>query len=761
MEFKFKNRIGFIVFILLPFTIFASNLFAAQYKHIYSFEAPEIITLSNGRQLLKMKGTHQKDDIVGHPILPVKTSKIFIPIDEKVVSIEITYGALEEIEGSYTLQHVTTPQPASEKEYVTVEKPASDIYETDAPYPSVIYKDRKAQFLNGIKIVLVDLLPVLYNPVEGQLKYYKELEVKITTEIEDKPDWVMPYRNSHKDREKVLNIIDNKDDFLRLNPESANETAPGLFSASEEPSDVAGTRQYVVITTPELSPAFEELTAYRASREGGGYTTYIEYIDEIAAMYSGVDLAEKMRNFIRDMYTNYGTQYVVLGGDSDGPPGDQVIPTRGCYAQVGSYTDAYIPSDLYFGCLDGSWNSDGDNRWGEINDGIGGGDIDWFSEVYIGRIPADNYTEAMNQINKIIAFETHSSPIEILLAGAEFEYATWGGDRMDWLYSFMGSIPRTKLYDRDWEYKNWPKSQLLAYINSDKYYSINWSGHSNIFSDIKLSNNDIYSMKNSKYFFVYSQGCYAGSIDGLNSDKIYQSADCFGEAITNGNSDGGAFAYIGNSRYAWYYPGSYVKGASNLAEKEFVEAIAGGNITKIGMANQNSKTDLPLDAQLYRWIAFETNLIGDPATDLSDLYLSGSIDADDGGSNDTSTVNNPPSSSGGGGGGCFIATAAYGSLIEPHVKILRKFRDRFLITNITGKSFVNLYYKYSPPLADFIARHDNLRMMVRMTLFPLVGISWMALKLGILPTSMLVLLFGIGLCVGLRKVKRNLPFPSV
>lgn len=117
-------------------------------------------------------------------------------------------------------------------------------------------------------------------------------------------------------------------------------------------------------------------------------------------------------------------------------------------------------------------------------------------------------------------------------------------------------------------------------------------------------------------------------------------------------------------------------------------------------------------------------------------------------------------SSGGGGGGCFIATAAYGSLIESHVKILRKFRDRFLITNIIGRSFVNFYYKYSPPLADFIAKHDNLRMMVRITLFPLVGISWIVLKLGILPTFMLVLLFGIGLWVGLRKVKRNLTFLS-
>ncbi len=699
-----------------------------------------------------MKDTRQKDDIVGAPILPVKTSKIFIPADEKVLSTEIRYGTLKAIEGSYIIQHVTTPQPGSKKEYVTVEKPASDIYETNALYPSVIHKGRRPQFLNGVKVVLVDLMPVLYNPVEGQLNYYNELEVLITTEKENRPDWVMPYRNFHKDREKILNIIDNKEDFLRLYPVSENETTAKFLSASREPSAATGTRQYVVITTAGLSPAFEKLTAHRASPAGGGFTTYIEYIDEIAAIYSGVDLAEKMRNFIRDMYTNYGTQYVVLGGDCDGSPKYQVIPTRGCYAHVSDYTDANIPSDLYFACLDGSWNFDGDGLWGEINDGINGGDIDWFSEVYVGRIPADDYTEAMNHINKIIAFETHSGPTKILLTGEELESSTWGGDRMDWLYSFMGSIPKTTLYDRDWEGNNWPKSQLLTYINSNQYYGINYSGHSTIFSDIKLNNNDIHTMTNNKYFFVYSQGCHAGSIDGLNSDNTYGSIDCFGEAITNGNSDGGAFAYIGNSRYSWYYPGSYVKGASNLAHKEFVEAITRGNIRKIGVANQKSKTDLPLDSQLYRWIAFETNLIGCPATDLSSLYLFASNNED----NENSTVNSPdydtPVSGGGGGGGCFIATAAYGSLVEPHVKILRDFRDRFLTTHTVGKSLVNLYYKYSPSFADFIAKHDNLRMIVRMTLLPLVGISWVALKLGILPTISLTLmrLFTIGF-IGLTK----------
>jgi hypothetical protein len=264
-------------------------------------------------------------------------------------------------------------------------------------------------------------------------------------------------------------------------------------------------------------------------------------------------------------------------------------------------------------------------------------------------------------------------------------------------------------------------------------------------------------MTNNQYFFVYSQGCYAGSIDGLNSYNNYKDSDCFGEEITNGNSVGGAFAYIGNSRYSWYYPGSYIKGASNLAHKEFVEAITSGNISRIGVANQKSKTDLPLDAQLYRWIAFATNLIGDPATDLSAISLYASNYEE----NESSTVNNVnntvniPVSTGSGGGGCFITTTAYGSLAEPHVKILREFRNRFLITNAAAKSFVNLYYKYSPPMDHFIAKHDTLRMIVRMTLIPLAGISWFALKLGILPVISLMLLFGIGF-IGLMKVRKEM-----
>ena len=91
--------------------------------------------------------------------------------------------------------------------------------------------------------------------------------------------------------------------------------------------------------------------------------------------------------------------------------------------------------------------------------------------------------------------------------------------------------------------------------------------------------------------------------------------------------------------------------------------------------------------------------------------------------------------------GCFIATAAYGSLIEPHVKILRDFRDQVLLNSSLGKGLVQTYYTYSPPIADFIAEYDSLRMIVRISLLPIVGFSWIVLKIGPVSTLAFMLFF--------------------
>jgi len=101
-------------------------------------------------------------------------------------------------------------------------------------------------------------------------------------------------------------------------------------------------------------------------------------------------------------------------------------------------------------------------------------------------------------------------------------------------------------------------------------------------------------------------------------------------------------------------------------------------------------------------------------------------------------------SGGGGGGLCFIATAAFGSSLEPNVKILRQFRDRFLIDNKLGKSFVSFYNAYSPPIAGFITSYDSLRSMVRVLLLPVIGMSWFALRFGLASTMLVISFFGVG-----------------
>jgi GH35 family endo-1,4-beta-xylanase len=77
---------------------------------------------------------------------------------------------------------------------------------------------------------------------------------------------------------------------------------------------------------------------------------------------------------------------------------------------------------------------------------------------------------------------------------------------------------------------------------------------------------------------------------------------------------------------------------------------------------------------------------------------------------------------------CFIATAAYGMPMAEEIEILREFRDEYLLTSPLGRALVDLYYKVSPLIAEFITEHPRLKPIVRAGLLPVVVMSTIAVN---------------------------------
>ena len=92
---------------------------------------------------------------------------------------------------------------------------------------------------------------------------------------------------------------------------------------------------------------------------------------------------------------------------------------------------------------------------------------------------------------------------------------------------------------------------------------------------------------------------------------------------------------------------------------------------------------------------------------------------------------------GGAGGPCFIASAAYGTPLAGEVGILSDFRDRYLLTNRVGTAFVRTYYRFSPPIARFIANHELLRAAVRVVLTPIVALAKLTMTFPLAVTALL------------------------
>jgi len=548
---------------------------------------------------------------VGAPVLPFRTVRLLLPPGAKGARIETraprgstTVPGFWEVE--YGRVPLTTPaiEPVESMSPAIADAPDAAIYASDAPYPTAAVDLVSVQRLAGYAIAFLRVYPVRYLPARGELQFTPELEVLLTIE----PEQAEPtapgtrLRPQPRARDRVAAWVENPAMVQAYG-------APALMSMG------GATVDYLLITRSNLVSAFQPLVELKTQ---SGLAVHLETVEAIAQSQAGADVPEKIRNYIRAAHVDWGVTYVLLGGDAT------TVPCRYAHAFMNlPEVESRIPCDLYYACLDGSWNADGDDRWGEPTDGPGGGEVDLLAEVYVGRAPVDTPDEVATFVGKSIRYETLGHPqADQFLLVAEFLKNTpngpaQGGDMFEPLLPYLAGQQVTWLDDRPFSTPQWTKSDLQAALNGSPHLAL-FNGHGN--DEVLMSSHliptrgirtaDVDVLTNAFPFLAYSVGCNVGQFD---NDRW--SPDAIGEELVKRNARG-AFAAVFNSRLGWYDPLDESKYSGEFQTRFFAHLLAHSQ-TNLGVANQFSKHDLVGQIESsglmpYRWCYYEITLLGDP-----------------------------------------------------------------------------------------------------------------------------------------------------
>ncbi len=590
---KMKPLVTLVLLLVsIPWTLASAEQITVE----YSFDRPQLQKIAIAGELYDrviMTGA-PNFGYIGQPALPARGARILLPLGTEVESIEIVPGNKVVLSSDYLVEPVARPvKLSSNPDEIVAPIPDSAIYASNHPFPEMLVRKMATESFRGYQILTLRLRPVQYIPTSGELYYYPDLTVTVKTVDTDRSSSL--FRGFTEDEGEVLARVDN--------PETV-ETYAAAAKRGDKGYDL------LILTTTSLAASFQPLKDYHNTT---GITTEIRTTDDV-----GSNDPDDIRDYIRDRYLSDGIQYLLIGADDD------LIPAKDLYvlAYSGGDIEYHMPADIYFACLDGTYNYDGDSYWGEPFDGEGGGDVDMVAEVYIGRAAVGNTTEADRFVNKTITYLTSQQLYlqKVLLAGEYLGFggvSEYAGNSLDELVDgssangyFTVGIPSgsytiEKLYDRDWEGHYWPQSELVSRIN-DGVHIISHFGHGSIGSAMKMNTGTILSLlSNTDLCFIYSQACLSGHFDGT---------DCWAEYM-NIKTDHGAFAVIMNARYGWGLHES-TDGPSQRFNREFWDAVfnPAEAKTRLGWANQLSKEDnlYRIDESCMRWCYYELTLFGDP-----------------------------------------------------------------------------------------------------------------------------------------------------
>jgi len=651
---KIRKFFSVIVLMFLLFTS-ASSVYGTNIANTdelifnFSFDMPDFEKIEMTGELfdrITIDGLPNSNDYQ-KPCLPIKPLKILLPAGKDVDNIHISTGKKIYFEEKCNIQIggkvVPIVQNIKINNNVEPTKIRSD-------YSSSLYDYVGIYYSRGFPILHINLYPVQYDPSNEKICFYENMELVIETK-----NSVIngAFRGFSKDFDVIKKIVDN--------PKVLDSYKS--FIKNNENLDAV---DYVIITSryfknSNLVDNFQNLIACKQTK---GLNCNIVTVEEIINnndysvngawgdnnpsnpfyqkdVSNNIELFDdtpaRIRNFIRYAYTAWGTDYVLLGGDADVlNEEDNIVPLRGLFANESGLPlngliseEDDIPSDVYYACLDGCFNFDLDEHFGEcadrndVDDSIDEADL--YSEVWVGRACIDSKEELETFVFKTIEYEElgYDPYIENILfvgesLGSSF-YTPWGGDYKDLMQEFVPEqYTLQKFYDRDHEDNHWYPEELFEYICSHQPQIINHDGHGNHRYILKTSGENIATLQNEKTFFIYSHSCLTGSFDNYNCWSGYQEDDCIAEILTC-EIPHGAYACILNARFGLGSEDT-IEAPSGAYDESFYKALFVEDIKELGAANHFSKEDnvWRIDENGYRWCYYQTNLFGDPNLAIKD-----------------------------------------------------------------------------------------------------------------------------------------------
>ena len=558
----------------------------------YHFDNPQVTELRGYRQI-NFEGCMQTA-VAGNPSLPYQSVSLMLPQGTEAESITVELSDFQEIGSGINLFPY---QPSritgdNEKRDLVINEA---IYASKSVYPAESHGVVTTQYKNGYGFAFTSFTPVQYIPSEGKVMYAKTAKVRVNTKAS---------REDHNAMLWGTQEIKNTVRRLAQNPEMVeNYDTRGREVTNYD---------VLIITTPEYVDAYSEYCEYYNSI---GMRNQIALVPDIYANVEGNDNQDKIRNYIIQEYQNNGVMMVVLGGDVD------IVPYRGFYCYVtsggGNQESNNIPADLYYSGLDGTWNDNGNNRYGEP------GEDDLLPEIGISRMSFNNTTDLANMIHKTLMYQ--QNPVlgefhKVILAG-EHLYDNPTSNGSDYLELLIGThddngyttvgyptdYDFTKLYE---EQGNWSGTLLKQAINAGTSY-VHHDGHANtsyVAGWYGVTNDDFSGANGTthNYTFFHTQGCDCGAFD----------ESCILEKMVKIQNF--AVAVIGNSRYGWFNEGQ-TEGPGAHLEREMTSAQWEDRVGWLSMAHAIGKCATApwvtapgqWEEGALRWNFYDMNVLGD------------------------------------------------------------------------------------------------------------------------------------------------------